>query len=404
MTSRVTDHRWRETAFLGLVALWGCGLYPSSPAPAIPVPPHRPSLREEIRTPRISPFPVPLGRGALELRVGAGFTPPDPILDASWTREPGMRALVESSLASLRGPEAAHMRRVSQRMEVYRPWVEREVKSLGFPRSLVFLPLLESGYDPAAGRSSGPMGLWQILPGTARSLGLRIDAHVDERRDPVASTRAALRYLASLRDDLGSWPLALMAYNAGPARVRSAVRSLQRAGGGGEPSPEDVLARLPSATRRFLPRFLALATLGRDPEANVFPLAPSRLVEALAEVEVVQALSLERVATLTGVDLEFLRAWNPHLLRGGTPGGRPVRLRLPLAAVEAWQAALAEGMEAGGPRAGGYREHLVAPGETLSHLARRYGVRLEDLHAANPSLDPRRLAVGARVVIPPPSG
>ncbi len=403
MGSWRTRHHGGGTAFLGLVVLWlwGCRFYAGSPPPAVPTPRHPPPPWEALRSPAL--LPLPPYRRALQFATEEGFTPPDPILDAPWARAAGMQALVESSLASLRGPEAGHLRRVLAQMEVYRPWVEQEVRILGLPRSLVFLPLLESGYNPTAGRPSGPMGMWQILPGTARSLGLRVDRHVDERRDPVASTRAALRYLGELREELGSWPLALMAYNAGPGAVRKALRSLPSPPGGGEPDVEQVLTRLPSATRRFLPRFMALALVGRDPEAHGFPPLRPRPLELLEEVEVLQALSLHKVAALTGVDLGVLRTWNPHLLQGGTPGGRPARLWLPAGAGEALRTALAQDAEAR-PAGAGYREHVVAPGETLSHLARRYGVPLEDLHAANPSLDPRRMGVGTRVVIPPPEG
>lgn len=140
------------------------------------------------------------------------------------------------------------------------PMIERELSEHGVPPELAYLPMVESRFRPdAVGRTA--VGLWQFTRSTARLYGLRVDRSVDERRDPAKSSRAAARYLRDLYDQFESWDLALAAYNAGPARVR---RALKR-----RPSATFFeLARhrlLPPITRRYVPKVLAISVIGTQP-------------------------------------------------------------------------------------------------------------------------------------------
>lgn len=140
------------------------------------------------------------------------------------------------------------------------PMIERELSEHGVPAELAYLPMVESRFRPdAVGRTA--VGLWQFTRSTARLYGLRVDRSVDERRDPAKSSRAAARYLRDLYDQFESWDLALAAYNAGPARVR---RALKR-----RPSATFFeLARhrlLPPITRRYVPKVLAISVIGTQP-------------------------------------------------------------------------------------------------------------------------------------------
>ena len=137
----------------------------------------------------------------------------------------------------------------------------------GFPLSLRYLPLIESGYDPEVTSRTGAAGMWQLMPSTARGLGLNVSDRVDERRDPAKSTDAALRYLDALHGQFGSWFLALAAYNSGPGRVRGILR---------RHAPDAPLSdslfwalrgHFPRETREFLPKLYGAMWVGSRPEA-----------------------------------------------------------------------------------------------------------------------------------------
>lgn len=129
--------------------------------------------------------------------------------------------------------------------------VRRTIQAQGLPEQLFAVPLVESGFNPFAFSPKGARGLWQLMPETARRFGLRVDAVLDERTDPLRSTMAAISYLKDLYGTLGSWPLVLAAYNAGQGRV---VRAMQR----GAPDFTSMAARrlLPDETLRYVPLVL----------------------------------------------------------------------------------------------------------------------------------------------------
>jgi hypothetical protein len=145
-------------------------------------------------------------------------------------------------------PERSDLERSWARSWLYRGLILSALAREGLPAALFFLPLVESGYCARAVSKAGAAGLWQLMPETARDYGLEVSDRVDERFDPVKSTRAAVRLLKDLRERLGSWSLALAAYNCGEGRLRRAL-----AGGSG----------LPFETRHYVPRFIAATVVGR---------------------------------------------------------------------------------------------------------------------------------------------
>jgi len=136
--------------------------------------------------------------------------------------------------------------------------VRRTIQAHGLPEQLFAVPLVESGFNPFAVSPKGARGLWQLMPETARHFGLRVDAVLDERTDPLRSTVAAVAYLKDLYGSLGSWPLALAAYNAGLGRV---VGAIQR----GAPNFTSMAARrlLPEETLRYVPLVLGTSEATR---------------------------------------------------------------------------------------------------------------------------------------------
>jgi len=207
--------------------------------------------------------------------------------------------------------------------------IEGELLRRDLPRELIYLALIESGFSPTATSPVAAAGLWQFMPPTARAFGLRVDGWVDERRDPVLATAAALDYLQELHELFGTWPLALAAYNAGPDRV---TRALRIRGGavpeGAEPFWE-ILPQLPRETREFVPRLMAAAILARQAERYGFQVEMERPYE-FDRVFVPGGTSLVRVASALQIQVAELRELNPHLVRGVTPPGVSYAVRVPV--------------------------------------------------------------------------
>ncbi len=368
-----------------------------STAPAPPAEPPIPSSTEPAPT-RLDPVllsdPTPGPVTTAPLAEAREF---DPILDSPWAQREEMEAEVQRWIESFQGREAPLFRTSLERMGLYRQMVAEHLRSRGLPASLAFLPVVESWYNPRAVSRVGAAGLWQFMPPTARGLGLNVDRLVDERRDPYLSTPKALAYLSDLHQQFGSWFLALAAYNSGPGRMDRILRRYAEGEIAHDGLFMEVLEQLPRETRNFVPRFLAAARVGRDPAAYGFSDVVPETPFPFDEVEVPDATSLDVVARASRVDQQALEELNPHLLRGLTPAGVPTRLRVPEGAgdrfFEAYSRIPPEERVT-------FLEHSVAAGETLTHIARRYGVTVDDLRAMNPTVQPRRMQIGQRVVVP----
>jgi membrane-bound lytic murein transglycosylase D len=163
------------------------------------------------------------------------------------------------------GPAAAKFDAWLAAGEPYRTLVERELRTEGAPVELLYLALVESGFNPKARSRAGAVGLWQLMPATARQLGLRVDAHRDDRTDPVASTRAGVKYLRQMAERFGSWHLAMAAYNCGPGCVGKAIDQSS-----GTRDYWSLCARgaLPQETRDYVPKIIAAARIGQGRAAS----------------------------------------------------------------------------------------------------------------------------------------
>jgi membrane-bound lytic murein transglycosylase D len=211
---------------------------------------------------------------------------------------------------------------------LYGGMVRQKLRARGMPEQLLYLAMIESGFSPAATSPVAAAGLWQFLGATARSYGLAVDAWVDERRDPVRATDAALDYLEELHGEFGSWYLAAAAYNAGPVRVSRALRRVGATGGGEEALYWRIIEDLPRETRQYVPKMLAAALLAEEAEhfgLNVEPDLPYLFDQVL----VPGGTSLARVAAALESPPALLRELNPHLIRGVTPPGRSFPVRIP---------------------------------------------------------------------------
>lgn len=148
--------------------------------------------------------------------------------------------------------------------------ISEKLRRRGMPQELIYLAMAESGLNPEAHSVAGAAGIWQLLPGTARQYGLRVDETVDERRNLEKSTDAALSHLSYLYNRFGSWYLAAAAYNAGENRLSGIIES------GTDADYFRVWEQLPGETRDYVPAMIALARIGRDPSRYGFQRTSSR--------------------------------------------------------------------------------------------------------------------------------
>jgi membrane-bound lytic murein transglycosylase D len=226
---------------------------------------------------------------------------------------------VKSYVRVFTGSQKAGFATYLARSGRYLPMMRRIFQEQGLPQDLVYLCLVESGFNPWAKSPAEALGPWQFIKGTAQRYGLRVNGWVDERRDPEKSTRAAARYLKDLHRQFGCWYLAAAGYNAGENRVEGALGRQQ-----GQ-SFWDLAQNglLPRETCNYVPQFIAAALIARSPEkygfAGISYLSPWRT----GRVKVPGGVDLRRFAEALGVPLERLKELNPELLTDATPGDRP---------------------------------------------------------------------------------
>ena len=242
------------------------------------------------------------------------------------------------------------------RAGLYSDMIRGKLRARRMPEELVYLAMIESGFLTNARSHVLATGMWQFMDPTARAYGLRIDGYVDERRDPVKATDAALEYLGDLYQQYGSWYLAAAAYNAGPTRVslalarQSGVRArdkdLSGAGEGNAYAEGDgnlyweIVDHLPKETAQYVPRLLAATYLARY--ADRFDLDVTLADPYIYDlVWVPGATSLADVGERMGLPDDRMRELNPQLIRGMTPPGNAYPLRVPVGRAYQAMAALA---------------------------------------------------------------
>jgi membrane-bound lytic murein transglycosylase D len=209
------------------------------------------------------------------------------------------------------------------------PHILERLEARGMPLDLIYLAMIESGFNNEAVSHARAVGMWQFMTPTGLQYGLAVDRAVDERRDPIRSTEAALDYLESLHRRFGSWYLASAAYNTGQGRLSRIMR--QQFGRERAHSEQDyyrILNRLPAETRDYVPLMIAAARITKDPARYGFE--PMRLApRQWEEVTVPPATSLDRIAEFIGSTVAEIRELNPHFLLDRTPNNRAYPVRLP---------------------------------------------------------------------------
>lgn len=287
----------------------------------------------------------------------------------------------------------------------YMPIFEEALERNGLPLELKYLPVIESALVPTAVSRAGAGGLWQFMPGTAKDLGLEVNSLIDQRRDPYLSSEAAAKYLKSLYNTYGDWSLAIAAYNCGPGNVNKALRRA----GEGKHDFWDIYPFLPHETRGYVPAFIAanyIMTYHKD--HNISP-ALARRPLITDTVHVNRRVHFEQISQVMNIPIAELRALNPQFRTDLIPGDiRPYSLVLP--SLQAYAYIVSEDSilnhdaakyarrgivqpaaagTSGRDARGEYfdeevtKYHTVRRGETITSIAKKYGVTASSVRKAN---------------------
>lgn len=281
-----------------------------------------------------------------------------------------------------------------QRSGRYRDLISSILEEEGVPRDLIFLAQAESAFQPNARSRARAVGIWQFMSFRAREYGLEVNWWVDERRDPIRSTRAAAKHLRDLYEQFGDWYLALAAYNCGPNCVQKA---LNRAGGSADYWTLAQKRYLPRETRNYVPIILAMALVGKDPGRYGFDVDPAPPLQ-FEMVKVSKPTDLRPIAEVIGVDVDVLREMNPQVLRGVTPPDHDnFELYVPVGSAEKLAAELPQLPESERVY---WQQYRVRRGDTLSHIASRYDTTVYAISQANRMSVRSTIYPGQVLVIP----
>ncbi|MEP6835015.1 MAG: transglycosylase SLT domain-containing protein [Gemmatimonas sp.] len=288
----------------------------------------------------------------------------------------------------------------------YEPMIRAKLKAGGIPEDMMYLAMVESGYDPNAYSSAAAVGMWQFMSSTARDVGLRVDWWVDERRDPARSTDAAIRFLGDLQSQFGSLYLAAAAYNGGPGRVsRGLTRFAEDMEGSTGEDRFFALAEhdyLRSETKNYVPQIIAAALVGKEPVRYGFAF------DTLAQyqydsVEVAAGTPLAAIATASAVDVGTIKELNPSVLRGMVPPTGSLWIRVPMnGTVATTDIATALSALPDGDRIG-YRTVKTTGSESSASIASKAGIGSKQLAWYNPGLKSTKkgkLLAGQSVRVP----
>ncbi len=261
------------------------------------------------------------------------------------------------------------------------------------PVELALLPAIESGYRPTARSDGNAIGLWQIVPITAEEIGLDQNAWFDGRGDVLTSTTAAIDYLSYLNAEFdGDWELTLAAYNAGPGRIRAAIKKNAKRG-----LPTDYWSLdLPIETLNYVPKVTAMVRLIKMPNHGGLDLPEIRMEPAFESIDIGFRISLDRAAEITDVDLGILRLLNAGLIHGITAPQGPHYLLIPAGSGEKFQQAFSSI-----DHKTAFTEpstHNVASGDTISSIALKYGLTQRDLLTMN-GLNDTKIWVGQKLLV-----
>jgi len=275
----------------------------------------------------------------------------------------------------------------------YLPMIDSIFTEYGIPTDLKYLAMVESGYSPHAYSWARAMGLWQFIASTGRLYNMSRSWWYDERKDPVKATVAAARFLKDLYDRFGSWELALAAYNGGPGRVNRTIKK--------QKTNDFWKLKLRKQTMDYVPFFMAATMISKDPERFGFTDINYAEEWEYDVVTISRCLDLKTVANAIGCTVKELKELNPELLRRFTPPNKKkYDLRVPRGMKNKFMAAY-DSMPSSQETS--FVRHKIKRGETVSTIARHYGVSQYAILEANNLSRRSKIYAGKSLIVPVPN-
>ncbi|HEX6242107.1 MAG TPA: LysM peptidoglycan-binding domain-containing protein, partial [Polyangiales bacterium] len=274
----------------------------------------------------------------------------------------------------------------------YGPMIRRVLREHSLPEDLQYVAMIESGYDPLARSAADARGMWQFVKQPAQFYGLRIDHWVDERQDPERATHAAALFLRDLYDRFGSWELTFAAYNMGYGGL---LRAIRKYNSNDYWMLSHLEAGLPFETALYVAKITAMSIVANNPERFGFGGLSREAYVPLSKLNVPAGTGLRAIATAAGVDVEQLKALNPHLTRGRVPpGDQSVHVYLPRDRYEQFAKRWSKAHDPV------YVSYVTRFGESLEQIARKVGSTPSKLREINDLAPDSKLQAGFALLVP----
>jgi membrane-bound lytic murein transglycosylase D len=294
--------------------------------------------------------------------------------------------------------------RYLDRGEPYREVIENILEENNVPADIYYLGLIESGFDFHAKSRASAVGVWQFIRSTGKLYGLGVDAYIDERKDPIRATEAAAKHLRDLYHEFQSWYLAMAAYNAGPGRIRQAIR---RAGGTHDFWELVEKKKLPRETMEYVPKFLAARYIGEHPDLFAFYINEEKKYPNVHLVEVPSPVTFERIEKDCSMPDGTLAFVNPQYLKDYTHPAKKVdeiwvpdqyqaSVQKSYAQLETQRIHVVPARESRAARVPRVLVYRVRPGDTLRSIAKHRGLSVAYLKQVN-GLKSSRVTAGERL-------